>query len=56
MAFSDPSTEISNTILDLDLDVLNMISPGGIVVAKTGAHTHTIDLVKNTPTYKQAHL
>lgn len=34
------------------VDAFKLISPGGILVAKTGAHTHTVPLVrlKSTPT------
>lgn len=49
--------QISEETLYFSRDVLKLISPGGILVAKTGAHTHKGQCeravgLKNTPTYK----
>lgn len=44
MDFSDPTTELSKTLY-FSRDVLKLISPGGILVAKTEPHTHADPLV-----------
>lgn len=55
MALSDLATELGKTLY-FGKDVLKLISPEGILDAKTGAHTHAAPFgMANEHTHRQMH-